>query len=320
VGRRTATGRALTGERETEPAGAPGTGPARRLDDAYGLFGPGSEAWRLDREAFLLLGAGPRALLLQLAHPLVAEGVDQHSDFRRDPWARLEGTLRSYLRIIYGGRPAALDEIARLGRLHERVTGPVADPEAAARFGPRYEARDPALSLWVHATLVDSTMAAYSGWLAPLDRRAAERFYAETVPLGAALGIPGALLPADLDAFEAYMGSMLDASGPVHPTSTARSLAQHILHPTLAPLLPALGAVPAPLYDWILWPSIGLLPAAVRDEYGLAWGGPRRLVASWQLAMWRAWRPLIPTALRWMPQARAADRRVARALDTAALG
>ena len=49
--------------------------------EAAGLFGPGSAALRINREAFLLLGAGPRALLLQLAHPLIAEGVSAHSDF-----------------------------------------------------------------------------------------------------------------------------------------------------------------------------------------------------------------------------------------------
>src|SRR6185436_15676647 len=75
-----------------------------------GLYGPDSEAWRLNREATLLLGAGPRALLLQIAHPLVAAGVDEHSDFRADPWARLAGTLKSYLRIVYGTADAARDE------------------------------------------------------------------------------------------------------------------------------------------------------------------------------------------------------------------
>ena len=57
-----------------------------------GLYGPDSEAWRLNREAMLLLGAGPRALLLQIAHPAVAAGVNDHSDFRADPWRRLAGT------------------------------------------------------------------------------------------------------------------------------------------------------------------------------------------------------------------------------------
>src|SRR5690242_16999161 len=61
----------------------------RGADDVAGLYGPSSEAWRLNREALLLLGAGPRSLLLQIAHPLVAEGVDQHSAFRADPWSRL---------------------------------------------------------------------------------------------------------------------------------------------------------------------------------------------------------------------------------------
>ena len=77
-------------------------------------------AWRLNREATLLLGAGPRALLMQIAHPLIAEGVDQHSDFRADPWRRLRGTLRSYLAIVYGSTATARAEIRRLNALHRR--------------------------------------------------------------------------------------------------------------------------------------------------------------------------------------------------------
>ena len=103
--------------------------PARRViepDDRAaraGLYGPDSEAWRLNREAMLLLGAGPRALLLQIAHPLVAEGVDQFSDFRLDPWRRLSATLRSYLTIVYGSRSAARAEIGLLNRLHRAIGG-----------------------------------------------------------------------------------------------------------------------------------------------------------------------------------------------------
>jgi uncharacterized protein (DUF2236 family) len=108
-----------------------------------GVYGPQSEAWRLNREALLLLGAGPRALLLQIAHPAVAAGVDQHSDFRADPWQRLATTLRSYLTIVYGTSAAARSEIRRLNGLHRAISG------------PGYTARDPDLSLWVHATLVD---------------------------------------------------------------------------------------------------------------------------------------------------------------------
>ena len=113
----------------------------------------------------LLLGAGPRALLLQIAHPLVAEGVDQHSGFREDPWSRLTATTRSYLTIVYGSASQARAEIRRLNALHRSITGPVNDRGAAARHGSAYQARDPELSLWVHATLVDSTMVAYDRWI-----------------------------------------------------------------------------------------------------------------------------------------------------------
>lgn len=273
-----------------------------------GLYGPGSEAWRLNREAMLLLGAGPRALLMQIAHPAVAAGVDQHSDFRADPWRRLAATLRSYLTIVYGTTSVARAEIRRLNALHRAVVG------------EGYSARDPELSMWVHATLVDSTIVAYDAWIEPLprDRRAA--FYLETRPIGRAFGVPDARIPADLDGFDAYLETMLAPGGPVRVSPTARDLAGTVLHPPLAPLarwLPLapgvasmIARVPPASYDWTLWPAVGLLPPTIRAGYGLSWGFRERLVRRWLVAAWRAWRPLLPAAFRQMPQALAADRRV----------
>src|SRR4051794_19703938 len=174
-------------------------------EDALGLYGPGSEAWALNRESMLLLGAGPRALLLQLAHPDVAAGVADHSDFRADPWRRLDSTLRSYLTIVYGTGTAARAEIRRLNELHRTITGPT------------YRARDPELALWVHATLVDSTIVVADRWLAPLTRDRRARYYEETLPIGRAFGIPAALLPPDVAAFEAYLARSIGSAGPVHP-------------------------------------------------------------------------------------------------------
>lgn len=282
----------------TLPADTPET-------ERTGLFGPDSESWRLDREAMLLLGAGPRTLLLQIAHPKVAAGVADHSDFRADPWRRLDGTLRSYLRIIYGSRSAALAEIRRLAGLHKRVVG------------PGYTARDPALSLWVHATLVESTLVANDRWLGPLARARAEGFYRETLPLGRAFGVPDAMLPQDLIAFEAYLASMLGPGGEVRVGPTARDLAEAILHPPLPGMLARL-PVPPRLYDWTLWPAVGLLPGTIRDGYGFRWGPLERAVSAWLVAGWRSWRPILPAGFRQMPQARAADRRVNRS-DAAAL-
>jgi uncharacterized protein (DUF2236 family) len=271
-------------------------GPASDL----GLYGPGSEAWRLNREAMLLLGAGPRALLLQLAHPAVAAGVADHSDFQTDPWRRLAGTLRSFLTIVYGTTGAARAEIRRLNALHRGISG------------PGYAARDPELALWVHATLIDSTIAVADAWLAPLSAERRAAFYAETRQVGRAFGVPDTMLPADLEAFDEYVAAMLGPGGPVRVSAVARELAGVVLRPPLGPLAPWLAAVPADLYAWTLWPSVGLLPASVRGEYGLAWGPRERLVSGWLVAGWRAWRPFLPESFRQMPQALAADRRMRR--------
>ena len=276
-----------------------------------GLYGPGSEAWRLNREAMLLLGAGPRALLLQIAHPAVAAGVAEHSDFRADPWRRLIATLRSYLTIVYGPTAVARAEIRRLNALHRGIVG------------PGYWARDPELAMWVHATLLDSTIVTNDAWIEPLSRTRRAAFYQETRPIGRAFGVPDARLPVDLDAFDAYVEAMLGPGGPVHVSPVARDLARVILHPPLAPLagsLPprlgrpvarALAGVPTGVYDWTLWPAVGLLPESVRSGYGLPWGPVERLVSGWLTTGWRTWRPFLPEAWRQMPQALAADERVA---------
>lgn len=288
-----------------------------------GIYGPASEAWRLNREAMLLLGAGPRALLLQIAHPLIAEGVDQHSDFRADPWRRLAATLRSYLRIVYGSGPVARAEIRRLNTMHRAIEGPVRDASARVAHGERYRARDPELALWVHATLIDSTITTHDAWVEPLSRERRARFYAETRPIGRAFGIPDSLLPADIDAFDDYVAGMLAPAGAVRVSATAHGLARVILAPPLGTLALLLGPrrplpgsvfarIPPAAYAWTLWPSIGLLPDSLRSDYGLVWGIRERVVARWLTTGMRAWWPLVPTGLRWMPQALAADRRMAR--------
>lgn len=326
MGRRAPTERPLafarsdTSTTPAEPRGDP---------DRAGLYGPESEAWRLNREAALLLGAGPLAVLLQIAHPLVAEGVAQHSAFRTDPWARLEGTLRSYLRIVYASGPAASAEIRRLNRLHVAIAGPVTDEAAAARFGPSYAARDPELSLWVHATLVWATLHTVGRWLGPIPRERAARFYAETLVVGRGFGVPASRLPADLEAFESYIADMLGPAGTVHPTAVSRDLAWAILHPPLAPVVergpiaarlgaarsvvaPALRLAPRSALTPFLVPATGLLPGGLRAELGLPWGPSERALSLWLTTMWRAWRPAFPEGVRWFPQALAADRRVAR--------
>ena len=191
----------------------------------------------------------------------------EHSDFQADPWSRLAATLRSYLRIVYGTADAARGEIQRLNRLHREIHGSVADEGVRARHGARYHARDPELSLWVHATLVDSTIAAYEAWIEPLSWTRRARYYEETKPVGRAFGIPPELLPEDIDAFETYLEEMLAPGGPIVIGRTARELADSILRPPLGPALPLiLGDAGGRLRAWLDAIPYGTAAALARAQ------------------------------------------------------
>src|SRR2546423_9219080 len=147
-----------------------------------GILAVDSVARRLNRELFLLLG-GTAALLMQVAHPLVAAGVEQHSDFQRDPIGRLRRTLNTTLAVVFAEPDEARAALRRIDRRHGSVRGSTAEGQA-------YDARDPALLLWVQATLVLTSLRLYeavAGRLAPADR---EAYWQETRPIAQALGIP----------------------------------------------------------------------------------------------------------------------------------
>jgi uncharacterized protein (DUF2236 family) len=225
---------------------------------------------------------------------------------------------------VFGTTPAARAEIRRLNALHRDIRGTVPGNGS-------YEARDPELALWVHATLVDATMVTADAWLAPLTRDARARAYAESVPVGRAFGIPESRLPADIDAFDAYLAGMLGPGGPVEPGPVARELAGAILRPPPGPAVRTLAGalegrvppwlvetvttagdrVPPAAVSWLMWPAVGLLPPSIRAGYGLRHGPLERAVSAWLVTSWRTWNPILPVTFRQMPQALAADRRLA---------
>src|SRR3954463_11311927 len=88
-----------------------------------GLFGPDSLTWRVNREGVLLFGGGT-ALIQQVAHPLVAAGVSQHSDYREDPWGRLYRTLDVTTRIVFGSTKTSEEAAAGLLESQWRGGGP----------------------------------------------------------------------------------------------------------------------------------------------------------------------------------------------------
>jgi uncharacterized protein (DUF2236 family) len=260
--------------------------------------------WRINREA-VLLGAGPAALLLQVAHPLIAEGVAHHSSFEQDPWKRLHGTIRTTMDLVFGDGAAANRAVKRLNSVHARVRGDVEDDEAR-RVASAYRAMDPALLLWVQATLIVTSVAAYRRWVGPLGADELDRFWQEARVVGVRLGIPLSLSPHDWPALEAYWDRMLADDGPVHVTPTARRLARLIVRPPFP-------FVPGALVDLAALPGMALLPPRIRSEFDITWGAPKAALAGVLGAAVRAWTTIVPQHLRSMPQALAADRRIRRA-------
>jgi uncharacterized protein (DUF2236 family) len=266
-----------------------------------GFYGPGTQMWRINREA-VLLGAGACALLLQLAHPQVAEGVAQHSNFEADPWRRLRGTLRTSLALVFGDKREAEAAIAKLNGIHARVRGEVSDDLARSVTGASYRAMDPALLLWVQVTLIVTSIQAYERWVGPLTPDEREGFWAEAREYGQLLGIPLEQSPADWTALMAYWTAMLDSTGPIRVTPTARRLGASILQPPIP-------FAPGPIVELLMLPSISLLPARLRDEYGIDWNARRRLEARTMDGLLKLWVRVLPSKWRALPPARTADRR-----------
>src|SRR6266550_4238470 len=159
-----------------------------------GILAADSVARRINRESFLLLG-GTAALLMQVAHPLVAAGVDQHSDFRRSPLRRLVRTVNTTLAIVFGERATAKSALKRIGRSHALVRGQAAD-------GRAYRARDPRLLLWVQTTLVLTSVRWYEAVMGRLSQAERDAYWAEGKFFAGELGVPKELFPptyADLE-------------------------------------------------------------------------------------------------------------------------
>jgi uncharacterized protein (DUF2236 family) len=216
-----------------------------------GLYADDSITRRVNRENVLFLGGG-RALLMQLAHPKVAAGVDEHSDFRSHPIRRLRRTILMVMAIVFGDRETALAAARAVNQVHVRVRG------------QGYSALDPDLLLWVHATLMDTALVTYETFVKGLLPGEREDFYQEFKLLGELLGIPKRLFPATLRDFEAYLEEMV-GSGEVRVDERAQELARLVLRPRLR-LLPGLAMIPFEVV------TAGLMPPALRSQYGLAWG------------------------------------------------
>jgi uncharacterized protein (DUF2236 family) len=252
----------------------PGTGLFQRAAAAFadcvpvdpaddGLFGPGSVTWRLHADLSAPV-SGLRSLLLQALHPLAMAGVDQHSHWREDPAARFASTSAYVLTTTYGDTAAARAAAMRVRKIHEHVRG--TDPVT----GKPYEASDPALLIWVHTALVDSSLAAADRYGIALSDADKDHYVAEMTAVAEIIGVPAASFAdggapasvAELDAYFAAVRSDLATSRSTEDTATYL-LGMPDIEPELAEVWQVLAAA-----------AVTSLPDWARAMYQFGEGGP----------------------------------------------
>jgi uncharacterized protein (DUF2236 family) len=274
----------------------------RRTEERMdGYFSEDSVLRRVHRERALAL-SGPRALLMQAAHPLAVSGLLAHSSGLDDPYTRLERTAVVMDTIAFGPREEADRLTAQVRAMHRRVRGRLAEAAGPYPRGTPYRADDPELLLWILFTLVDSALLVYRMYVGPLSRAEQAVYWEDYKVIGRLFGLRDRDMPDGLDDLFAYRREMLEGDV-LHVTPWARSRAREIV------MRPPLPLYLRPLLDSVNFVTIALLPGRIRREYDFAPLPPmavrRLMVAGGAEYLKRAVVPLLPDRLRLVPSARA---------------
>lgn len=259
---------------------------------------PGESTWIIAGERLGLL-AWPRALLMQLAHPLVAAAVSHHSGFRASPlapFARLRSTITAMRHVTFGSDEAAATVVHRIRGIHDHVNGALRESTGVHQEGTPYSAHDPALLLWVHATLLDSHVRIVEPILRPFEKDERDRYCRETAPIAIALGARTGDVPRTWDQLQDFIAAEI-GSGRVTVGDEARMLAPMILRP-------AFGGLVWPLLQANELVTVGSLPVSIRDGYRFRWDATRERRRNRVLAVVREIRGITPDSLARWPEAR----------------
>jgi uncharacterized protein (DUF2236 family) len=232
-------------------------GPERHAElfdtDEAGWFADDAPIRRVHADASMFVG-GLRALLFQSLHPLAMAGVAQHSDYRSDPWGRLQRTADFLAATTFGPASQAQRAVDTVHRVHERVVGTASD-------GRRYAANDPHLLEWVHIAELDSFLAAHDRYgERPLVGDERDRYVADAAVVARALGV------IDPPESETSLRARLEWFRPeLAGTREARDAARYLL------IQPPLPLAARPAYGMIAASAIALMPAWTRFPLRLPW-------------------------------------------------
>jgi uncharacterized protein (DUF2236 family) len=254
--------------------------------------GPGSMIWRYGSDP-RALGAAPYALLLQIAHPTVAAGVSQFSDYKRAPFGRLLRSIDYLVVMVFGGPQAAARTARTLREMHTRISGVAPD-------GRPYHALEPEAWAWVHITLGDAAMAGIQHFGRPMTDAERAQFYSEWRTMGRLVGVGDDDLPADWSGYREYLDRMVAER--LEDSDTVQEFLRYIRREVRCPLPMLDGPVwrlawaPAGEAFWVA--TLGLLPPQLRDRFGVRWTPARERQFQALGAVSRAATPLLPAINR----------------------
>lgn len=267
-----------------------------------GLFGPESITWRINRHSALFAGSW-RAALLQLAHPWVAQSLEDHSNMHKDPVSRFHRTFRVVFAMVFGSTDQVRQVSRALFHLHESIKGTMKTGSAPYASGQPYQANQKDAVIWVLATLWDTALLVYDRLVQPLSGEEREAYYQEGKKFAALFGISEDDLPPDWVAFQAYFDEAI-ASGTIQVTATARRLGHFLFEAPQVPLHFLWEQRARHLtYEW--------MPETLRKDFGF----PPPSCATWKTyttevrrirGLYRA----LPPRLRYVPPYFEAQRRI----------
>ena len=254
-----------------------------RSQPEWGFFGPESTVWQINRERINILG-GLRAVLMQLAHPAVAQGVAEHSNFQQDPIGRLTRTMDVVHSILFGPTDEAIATATRVFKRHQAVQGQIGNTQQ------HYYANDPALLLWVYTTLIDSLMHTYQILFTETPRSTWESFYIEIQPFGYLFGIPEGTMPDTLNDFNDYVIETLET---IDVSEIGREMGRAVLQ------------APHPVFGFsnkVL--AAGTLPECLLEPFGIAKTRTTDFFFSTTIQIIRRAVPFLPKKIRYTKKAR----------------
>ncbi|MCA9579206.1 MAG: oxygenase MpaB family protein [Polyangiales bacterium] len=274
---------------------------AQVTDPRAGFQGPSSMSWRIGKETVIFMGGGCAALL-QLAHPYVAHGVDQHSETRSDPIGRFNRTFLHVFNMIFGSQAEALESSQRVRAIHDAVHGPITENVGRFERGHRYRAHDHDALQWVHATLIHTAVRVYDLAVRPLSWAERDQYYQESKSFAALFGIERGRMPATWTEFDAYVNAMV-VSDTIRVGTAGRELAQYLLTPP--------SQVSKPFFDWYVLMTAGLLPDSVRAQFGMRFSAEHERIYHASFRTLRHVVKVLPPRVRYVPAYHEAKRRLA---------